>query len=331
MVQAPVRTETAKEAPENTIKNEPESAPLHPPTIVHVNHRHDPMSRILLAVIALLLLLLLVVEHAHGQSGPASAGVYYYNTSTFKWTAVSATNPLPITGSISATNPCASNTGAAVPAQACLAGLNVAGNQQAWTGVNPTGSVFAAQIDLESLGGVVLGAMANYGTSPGAVKVPGVNAFITNTPAVSQSGTWTVQPGNTANTTPWLTTPTPGATSATALSACNILSTASTNATSCKGSAGNLYGFDVYNTTTTVYYLRLYNTASAPTCSSATGFIRSIPVPPGAASGLVGGIVSNQTYPVNYSTGIGYCITGGSTSTDNTNAAAGVFGEIRYD
>src|SRR6266404_6245365 len=53
-------------------------------------------------------------------------------------------------------------------------------------------------------GGSTLGAMANYGTSPGIVLVPGVNAFITNIPAVTQSGTWTMQPGNTANTTPWL-------------------------------------------------------------------------------------------------------------------------------
>ena len=35
-----------------------------------------------------------------------------------------------------------------------------------------------------------LGAPSNYGTSPGAVVVPGVNAFVTNVPAVSQSGTW---------------------------------------------------------------------------------------------------------------------------------------------
>ena len=34
-------------------------------------------------------------------------------------------------------------------------------------------------------GGGTLGAMANYGTSPGAVLVPGVNAFITNTPTVT--------------------------------------------------------------------------------------------------------------------------------------------------
>lgn len=36
-----------------------------------------------------------------------------------------------------------------------------------------------------------LGAMANYGTSPGAVLVPGVNSFITNIPSVAQSGNWT--------------------------------------------------------------------------------------------------------------------------------------------
>lgn len=41
-------------------------------------------------------------------------------------------------------------------------------------------------------GGSTLGAASNYGTSPGAVLVPGVNAFVTNVPAVSQSGTWTV-------------------------------------------------------------------------------------------------------------------------------------------
>lgn len=115
-----------------------------------------------------------------------------------------------------------------------------------------------------------------------------------------------------------------------AVTACNILSAASTNSTSCKGSAGNLYGFEVYNTSTTVYYLRLYNASSAPTCSSGTGFIRTIPIPPASAAGQVGGIVSNQSIPVNFATGIGYCITGGSSSTDNTNAATGVFGEIRY-
>jgi len=61
-----------------------------------------------------------------------------------------------------------------------------------------------SNIAVPTWAGGTLGAMANYGTSPGAVLVPGVNAFVTNTPPVSQSGTWTVQPGNTANTTAWL-------------------------------------------------------------------------------------------------------------------------------
>lgn len=47
-------------------------------------------------------------------------------------------------------------------------------------------------VDVNYWAGVALGAMANYGTSPGAVKVPGVNAFITNSPAVTiTSGTVT--------------------------------------------------------------------------------------------------------------------------------------------
>src|SRR4051812_21982985 len=81
---------------------------------------------------------------------------------------------------------------------------------QAATGANDCQS----NVAVPTWAGGTLGAMANYGTSPGAVLVPGVNAFITNTVpvtltsttitgtvAATQSGTWTVQPGNTANTT----------------------------------------------------------------------------------------------------------------------------------
>lgn len=47
---------------------------------------------------------------------------------------------------------------------------------------------------------VALGAPSAYGTSPGAVNVIGVNAFITNTPAVTVSGTVAV----TQSTSPWI-------------------------------------------------------------------------------------------------------------------------------
>lgn len=59
-------------------------------------------------------------------------------------------------------------------------------------------------VSVTTWGGGTLGAMANYGTTPGAVLVPGVNAFITNTVpvtltsttitgtvAATQSGNWT--------------------------------------------------------------------------------------------------------------------------------------------
>jgi len=49
------------------------------------------------------------------------------------------------------------------------------------------------KIDLEDLAGTALGAPSNYGTSPGAVSVLGMNAFVTNTPSVAQSGApWSV-------------------------------------------------------------------------------------------------------------------------------------------
>lgn len=56
-----------------------------------------------------------------------------------------------------------------------------------------TGNVGVAKVDAAGLaynaitnwGGGALGAMANYGTSPGAILVPGVNAFVTNTVTVT--------------------------------------------------------------------------------------------------------------------------------------------------
>ena len=77
-------------------------------------------------------------------------------------------------------------------------------------------------INQTQLNGVALGSPSNYGTAPGAVAVQGVNAFVTNTPSVAQSGTWTVQPGNTANTTPWLVTGTGGTFPATESGTWNI-------------------------------------------------------------------------------------------------------------
>lgn len=118
------------------------------------------------------------------------------------------------------------------------------------------------------------------------------------------------------------------ATTAAGTSTCYVTSAASTNSTNCKASAGNLYEIHVTNTTTTNYFLRVYNASSAPTCSSATGFVETVPALGAAANGGVNGRIN--TPPQAYTTGIGFCLTGGGSSTDNTNAATGVYVTLLY-
>lgn len=99
---------------------------------------------------------------------------------------------------------------------------------------------------------------------------------------------------------------------------------ASTNATNIKASPGSLCHITAINTTVTTYYLRLYNLAVAPTCSSATGATHSYPILPS------GGV--NIPLPLGelYTAGIGFCVTGGGSDTDNTAAATGVYIEGSY-
>ncbi len=147
------------------------------------------------------------------------------------------------------------------------------------------------------------------------------NMFLCTT---SPSAVTTGQAGRVrgdCNTLALYNTPLTNATSS-GLVECNLISTASTNSTSCLAAAGNYYGIEVENSTATVGYLRLYNASGAPTCSSSTGFIRTILIP---ASATGAGIVSLRFYPTFYSTGIGFCYTGGGANNDNTNGPAGTY------
>lgn len=135
---------------------------------------------------------------------------------------------------------------------------------------------------------------------------------ILGTPAVTQSGTWTVQPGNTANTTPWLTTNVPGTSPGSTTS--RVKAAASTNSTNLKGSAGVVLGYALYNNTASAKFFKFYNKATAPTVGTDTpAFTVIIP-----ASG--GANVSFET-GVPFATGIGYGITGAVGDSDATNTA----------
>lgn len=103
-------------------------------------------------------------------------------------------------------------------------------------------------------------------------------------PPVSQSGTWTVQPGNTPNTTPWLVANWASTVSG---AACSVSINAAIATPNVKASAGNVYGVSVANPNASTVYLQFYNTASTPTRGTSVVWWLAIPansvltIPPG--------------------------------------------------
>jgi hypothetical protein len=90
-----------------------------------------------------------------------------------------------------------------------------------------------------------------------------------------------------------------------------LSSAASTNATSVKGSAGQLGVISVTNNGASNAYLKIYNSASAPTAGSGTPVQRYM-IPAGLGNNIpLGG-------PLYFSAGIGFTITGGAADTDTT-------------
>ena len=188
---------------------------------------------------------------------------------------------------------------------------------------------------LAASGGGVLAGAAN----PVPISDNSGSLTVDGTVAATQSGTWTVQPGNTANTTAWkvdassvavpvtdnsgsltvdgsvtaiLTPQTSGGYSNNSINAA-----ASNNATSVKGSAGQVFGVNVYNNAAYPIYVKLYNKATAPAPGTDNALLtRRI--------GVQAGTQRDLTFAAGlpHSTGIGLAIVKGITDTDNTSVAA---------
>ena len=109
----------------------------------------------------------------------------------------------------------------------------------------------------------------------------------------------------------------------------HILSAASNNSTSIKGSAGTLYELTYLQTTTTLMDIRLYDTASAPTCSSATGVVNNYVVQSNVIS--AGATINMGPVGKKFVNGIGICITGANADNDNTNAVTGLNVNYSYN
>lgn len=160
-----------------------------------------------------------------------------------------------------------------------------------------------------------------------ATSVAGTLTVATH--AVTQSGTWnvTVNAAIAAGTniigkfgidqtTPGTTngiTPVPA--TAGGPSEARIMSAASTNATSTKASAGQVYGWYLYNNTASAKFFKFYNKASSPTVGTDTP-ARTISIPAN------GGTNVEFSMGIPMGTGIAYAITGAIADSDTTAVAA---------
>lgn len=132
------------------------------------------------------------------------------------------------------------------------------------------------------------------------VAIP-VNATIQGTPNVAVT--------NTPNVTPQTSTSggsTPN----------HAISTATTNATSLKGSAGNVYGIQISNTNAAARFFKMYNTATTPTVGT-TPIVKTVQV--------LGNSTTVLAFPegLSFTTGIAYAATANMADADTTAIGAG--------
>src|SRR5574343_324856 len=98
-----------------------------------------------------------------------------------------------------------------------------------------------------------------------------------------------------------------------------LISAATTNATSVKASAGQLYSIIAIGTTANIRYLKFYNKASAPTVGTDIPVL-TIPIP-GNTQGA--GLAIHFTVGTVFTTGIAFAITAGVGDADSAAVGAG--------
>lgn len=165
-----------------------------------------------------------------------------------------------------------------------------------------------------SMAGIFSGDGANA-TISGNTDNGGTVRPIAAAPYVFNGTTYDRQRGD-ANGGTWVQPSTNSGTSNFSLIAANT-----TNSTNVKASAGVITEISVYNNSATIGYLKLYNSASAPTCGSGTPVGRyMIPASTSGAGSNVS-IDLGKTF----STGISFCITAAIGDADTTAVAANAY------
>lgn len=191
--------------------------------------------------------------------------------------AVSAAKPLPVSGTFYQTTQPISAASLPLPTGAATAAKQDTGNTSLSSLDTKLGEVQASPTANTVLDRLKAIATALAGTLTVA------------THAVTQSGTWTVQPGNTANTTAWLIKAqraSTGTTTSVAGSASNGTLLASNS---------NRLGATIYNDSTAVLYVKLGATASSTSYTvqlAANGGYYEVPA---NYTGIIDGIWASAT------------------------------------
>lgn len=159
--------------------------------------------------------------------------------------------------------------------------------------------------------------IANDSTGVLSVDDNGGALTVDGTVAATQSGTWTVQPGNTANTTAWLVK-----VNENGLSSHKFRSDNATFATSVTAVSTVLYQARCYNRSTSIEaFLKLYNRADTPDPSAGHTNISIDPISVATAAGQNGGFINNfGTDGLALTTGFGFAVVTGIADTNETPA-----------
>lgn len=109
----------------------------------------------------------------------------------------------------------------------------------------------------------------------------------------------------------------------------HLISAATDNSTLIKAGVHIVTSITAVNTTTTMYYLKFYDKATAPTCGSDTVQL-TYPVPFGASNSGGGIVVPLPPPGIGFNNGLGICLVAGIADNDDTSAATGLAISIGY-
>ena len=101
-----------------------------------------------------------------------------------------------------------------------------------------------------------------------------------------------------------------------------VLSAATNNSQTLVAGPATLMSVTWLNTTATLMDIRFYDSATAPTCSSATGMVANFVAQANTTS--PGGSPYLGATGLKFINGISICITGANSNTDNSNATTGL-------